>query len=104
MSKGSLPEVALAGGIPTGSGRFARLKPEGFWAVVAATTPFTYSGPADEVTLAAAGAWVCREAEQEAESEKSIKLFDNESFFDHCGDEDDKGCVVGGGLFPGMSL
>ena len=109
MSKGSFPEVALAGGIPTGSGRFARLKPEGFVAVVAATTPLTYSGPAGEVTTAVAGtAWVCREAEHEAASEKSIRLLDNDSFFDHCGGEYDEGCcvdvVVGGGLFPGMSL
>ena len=52
--------------VPTGSGLFARLKPEGFWAD--ATTPFTYSGPA------AAGA---------APSEKSIRLLDSESFFDH---------------------
>ena len=83
MSKGSLPEVALAGGIPTGSGRLARLKPEVFVAVVAATTPFTYSGPDGEVTAAAEGAWVCREAELEAASEKSIKLLDRESFLGH---------------------
>ena len=103
MSKGSLPEVALAGGIPTGSGRFARLKPEDFEDVVAATTPFTYSGPVGKAPTV--GTVVCREAGQEAASEKSIKLLDSESFFDHWGGDDDEGCVVvGGGLFPGISL
>ena len=106
MSKGSLPEVALAGGIPTGSGRFARLKPEDFEDVVAATTPLTYSGPVGKApTAPTVGTVVGLEAGLEAESEKSIRLLDSESFFDHWGGEDDEGCVVvGGGLFPGISL